>query len=449
MPILQKLHPFKFIPIYPVKSTAKIAALVFLLFFIALLLITYFALSNIANMPSLQIPFAVCLSVTLWSGIAASLCLTWLLWQYSPHRIKIFSILILCIGLVLIEIMHLNSSSGGYVFSDKSFVLISPDDVIDYQTFLCDSFGVTKYNRNSKSPHLPEVLNADGFKSRYAFEQRVLDSLKLCAELPYFFVGDSYTFGGIVGTANSFAGLIEKQPRMAVFNAGIPGTDPQQYVNIVREYIDARQLKPEEVVVCICGANDLYTPSRKCLPGVPMFYDTNSGLLYSDFSDTIYSSAAEVYRQTIKELSIVEPDHVLSQIINRSITLNVVQKVVLVAQLPLKFFSNRYYTATFLFLEEFIEINRGVRIKSNIGKYVTEIKRFCAQAGVPVRFFLLPDINMVQNKAAPHFDDVVSVPATIFEPSDFDGRYGFHPTKSGHRKIFGFIYNQLIQSRKK
>ncbi len=128
-------------------------------------------------------------------------------------------------------------------------------------------------------------INTDGFRS-IAF-RNYKGAVKV------LFIGDSFTWGhSAKKIGNSFADILLARG-FAVFNTGVSGADPSQYLAIARQYIPA--LKPDVVVVNFFMGNDVMYDYRPVKAGFPILYETNAGSLYSYYEGREFSSAQQAY----------------------------------------------------------------------------------------------------------------------------------------------------------
>lgn len=129
-------------------------------------------------------------------------------------------------------------------------------------------------------------INENGFRS-VAF--RPSNGLKKKILL----IGDSFTWGHSASfITNSFADhLLAKG--YCVYNAGISGADPAQYLALAEKLIP--ELKPDYVVVNFYLGNDVIYFDRKPEPNGPIFYSTNAGNLISTPQHRYFYSYQEAY----------------------------------------------------------------------------------------------------------------------------------------------------------
>jgi len=117
-----------------------------------------------------------------------------------------------------------------------------------------------------------EPFNSDGFRS-VPFDYVETDQPKV------LLLGDSFTWGlSAYSITHSFADRLTARGYL-VYNAGIIGTDPAQYLAIAQEYI--ARLKPDVVCVSYFMVNDhMYYP-RIAKAGEHVNHITNGGWLYA------------------------------------------------------------------------------------------------------------------------------------------------------------------------
>lgn len=120
------------------------------------------------------------------------------------------------------------------------------------------------------------IVNRDGFRGRpFDFTNSPCTRILL--------IGDSFVWGANAEPlTNCFADRLETAG-YRVYNAGIPGTDPEQYARIAEKYTPL--LKPDVVAVCLYMGNDLSTRPQIMRPHKRLHYATNGGWLrgYDDY----------------------------------------------------------------------------------------------------------------------------------------------------------------------
>jgi hypothetical protein len=149
----------------------------------------------------------------------------------------------------------------------KGFLFFPPDK--KWQQYFNDD---TSWNK-LMSNYLSHPINDEGFRS-IPFAPYNGKRKKL------LLIGDSFVWGHSASpVTNSFADLLLKKGYV-VYNTGISGADPPQYLAVAKKYIPL--LKPDVVVVNVFLGNDLFVFDRPVLPCQPIFYNTNAGNLYTD-----------------------------------------------------------------------------------------------------------------------------------------------------------------------
>lgn len=138
-------------------------------------------------------------------------------------------------------------------------------------SFRTDGEGIFRANPEYFGrPDVNIAVNRDGFRGR-PFEYADTPRTKV------LLVGDSFVWGSAADPlTNCFADLLEGAGYY-VYNAGIPGTDPQQYALVAGKYTAA--LKPDVVAVCVYMGNDVTTKPLVVQPNKRLHYVTNAGWL--------------------------------------------------------------------------------------------------------------------------------------------------------------------------
>lgn len=360
----------------------------------------------------------------------------------TPRIIWKISFTAAIIGIIGIEYYE-HRLHPGYGFlagtSGAPLRIIEPDSVIDCGTFIADRFGATRCNIHTLYPnHRMGNLNTNGFISKYEFKQSVLDSLQ---GKKYFFVGDSYTQGCGVPVDSCFAGRIDQMNGRHVFNAGLGGTDPAQYVAVVQEYIGGGIIKPDEVDIFFCGANDFEDVFRKVTPDVPVFYDTNGGFIFSTIDSVCYSNAKDAYRHIVANVQAVQwfgnnvmirtCDHsvILSELVNRFI--GVIEDFAPPEPEGVQAVVNMIRSGI---ISERPRDSDDLPTQS-VTHAIMEIKKICRVSGIPVRFFLIPGVQMVGGQKMPMIPDLENLDPGRLSLLDYPIELGDHPNSEGHRKI--------------
>jgi len=138
-------------------------------------------------------------------------------------------------------------------------------------------------------------INSNGFKSiefkKYKGKRKSI-----------LLLGDSFTWGHSASNiTNGFADLLLAKGYI-VYNTGISGADPPQYLRLSQLLIP--QLKPDYVVVNFYMGNDIQYFERKPKPFMPLMYITNAGNLFACPEGVYFESAQEAYDFSLAELTI-------------------------------------------------------------------------------------------------------------------------------------------------
>ncbi len=113
-------------------------------------------------------------------------------------------------------------------------------------------------------------INENGFRS-LSFRQVKSERKKV------MLIGDSFTYGqSALDLSNSFADQLLADG-FIVYNMGIPGADPAQYLAIAQRYLPI--VKPDFLIINVYAGNDIIYYQRKPEPNVPLFYFTNAGCI--------------------------------------------------------------------------------------------------------------------------------------------------------------------------
>lgn len=128
-------------------------------------------------------------------------------------------------------------------------------------------------------------INSDGFRSP-EFRRDDGGSATML-------IGDSYVWGGHAKPITaSFADRLRADGR-TVYDMGIPGTGPNQYLLIARKYVPL--LKPRHVVLFIALINDLQSKPDPAEPFRPLYHVTNTRWLWAYDEDGRYMDAQQAY----------------------------------------------------------------------------------------------------------------------------------------------------------
>lgn len=161
--------------------------------------------------------------------------------------------------------------------------------------------------------HFP--VNEDGFRS-IPFKNYRSTKKKI------LLLGDSFTWGhSSQPINNSFADLLLTKG-FIVYNSGISGADPAQYLAIAKKYIPI--LKPDYVIVNFFVGNDVLRRydqgknvffKRSPQPYTPIHYSTNAGNIISCPGGVYLNTPAEAYNFVVQQYRIPQ-----NNMVNRLLT---------------------------------------------------------------------------------------------------------------------------------
>jgi len=164
------------------------------------------------------------------------------------------------------------------------------EKLVVYNAFYTDSDGIFKANpafdfnlifkENGRY-----IINSDGFRGN---EFKPVETPRPSL----FLVGDSFVWGNSAAPIqNSFADLLQNEGYY-VYNGGIGGTDPLQYLKVIKKYTPV--LKPKVTAVCIYMGNDTRPFPHPTQPNKNLYYISNFGyFLGYDNRDGHYFNSAE------------------------------------------------------------------------------------------------------------------------------------------------------------
>ena len=361
--------------------------------------------------------------------------------RISPPVVRRVSLVLFLAGLAATEAWMRHQGDKPYFIVPSGYAnclskIVPVDSVVDYHDMTCDSFGVNKLTPHAKTGGSP-FLNSEGFPSLYEFNQAAIDTIHAQGKKAVMLIGDSYTYGMCADSGKSFAYLLQNTGRYGILNAGVPGTDMPQYRAVTDEYIGTGKIKPDEVVICINGANDLgHFPDRKLTPGIPILFSSNVGGLYSFQGgygeDTVYPSAKSAYKNILNRYTVlgILGDGFWARLLGHSCLLS----------RGIGCFKN-------FMTEDFGKVCPDMHFSSDPAfKHISRIKAICDSAQVPVLFALLPGKTFVAQQKSLQMDGVVTIDPTGITLSDYTPAGDDHPLNSGHRKLAEKI-EQIIEMK--
>lgn len=151
--------------------------------------------------------------------------------------------------------------------------LKSVDSLVVYDNFFVGDDGIYRARRDFAWAD-GVVINEDGFRSH------PFGSLEPGTRIAV--IGDSFGWGSSAKPlTNSFADLLDANPRYTVFNLSIPGTGPDQYALVAEKFIPL--IKPHVVILAVYMGNDINgsldaTHLVHKEPRLKKWYVTNAGI---------------------------------------------------------------------------------------------------------------------------------------------------------------------------
>ena len=214
-----------------------------------------------------------------------------------------------------------------------------------------------------------------------------------------------------------------------VFNTGITGADPAQYLAITKKYTPL--LKPDVVVVNLFLGNDVYYYKREPEKRLPLFYSTNAGNMLSFFNGYYFYSADSAYDFALSQLEIPRSYNKL----NKFCALTAIGTL--------------YWRITNKYFPRLTE-DAGPRfptltpmLEPSCNKEIAEIKEICEANNAQLIVAIIP---AYENGRLTKVNDYKNLLVGMkyfecpFETTDYSGAGG-HLNDEGHRK-----YADLLQS---
>jgi hypothetical protein len=412
-------------------------------------------------------------------------------------------VLIVSVALVILEFMLIYSNSKtSYFQSYESFHEV--DELLVYQNYITDEHGVYRYNplmidsiksvylreksferieglhpvdnlidiykdfndllevdkksaidsefakriQNIKSAHVVSFFdsllleyarnpfNESGFRSIPFVNQNFKPKILL--------VGDSFVHGASAWPIyNSFFDILLSRG-FVVYSAGISGTDPAQYLAVIKAYI--KQLEPDLIIVSFYEGNDLMYFYRDAKSGKDHEHITNAGFL-SAYPIGIYMDANEAYQFVLSTTKIPQTSR-FNKLFSKSILGTKIWAILFKLNLVNHPVLEDYYTFH----------NERKSIAPEITNfYLSSIDSLATENNVPIVFSVIPDIDSQFNiQGTCCFPDTVFLQQVFkgipfyysnnLNISDFPESNDFHFNNSGHRKYADFLEEIILKN---
>ena len=304
----------------------------------------------------------------------------------------------------------------------KDFAAVQRGEYVNEFSIFIDS---VKRKRNLSAidslliQYFQSPINSDGFRS--------IEFKKVNSKRPsVLLLGDSYVWGHKTkNKTNSFADLLLSQGYV-VYNSGIGGTDPPQYLQIARKYISI--LKPDFVIVNFNLSNDVQYFERKMIPFRPVMWITNAGYLMSCPEGVYFSDFNQAYNLSIENCVIPQTNN-FNKICSRSVlsTLfwSALSKHYLLASETARM---KEYKRRVNELRDTIPYSNG---------QIKEIKEICGQNEAKFILAVIPEIYYADGK--PNFDYGSHFPNLLIDINTFSPHFpeNYYSPEDGHFNDLG------------
>lgn len=179
--------------------------------------------------------------------------------------------------------------------------------------------------KQSRSPleeaylsYVTRPINHQGFRS-IEFKKMPTSAKKV------LLLGDSFTWGHTTqNKSDAFADILLARG-YTVYNAVITGADSAQYLALAKTLIP--ELKPDVVIVNFFLGNDVSYFKRELVPGLPIFFCTNAGNLYS-FNDGIsFQNKESAYEFILRNFSIPKENNTFNYLMAQSRITTLIWKI--------------------------------------------------------------------------------------------------------------------------
>lgn len=274
-----------------------------------------------------------------------------------------------------------------------------------------------------------QPINNYGFRS-IAFKEYTGPRKKI------LLLGDSFTWGhSTQNITSSFADILLSRGYI-VYNTGISGADPEQYLAVAQELIPL--LKPDYVVVNFFMGNDIQYYERPVKPYMPFHYMTNSTNLISCPHGVYFKSAKEAYDFVYANYTI-PPDNLLNRLCATTVLTTILWKVMckagLVSTVPNSY--KNYW-------------NNALKTKLSkpaCNSIFMRLKTLCADYNA--HFLLLPIPELVNYKLrfagdVDYLFEGIKFYSPEVTPEDYNS-YDGHYNEQGHKKHADMIINLIGQ----
>ncbi|MCB9231760.1 MAG: SGNH/GDSL hydrolase family protein [Bacteroidia bacterium] len=313
------------------------------------------------------------------------------------------------------------------------------DSVYYDSLFIADESGIMKANpRIWNSPHNEFArenhysINSEGFRS----VEFLPDSLRDSSKTTLLLLGDSFTWGSSADPIDSCFADRLSQAGYQVYNTGIGGTDPLQYLLVAQKYLP--RLRPDRCLLFYALDNDQMRFPRKPIPFMPLYYSTNAG-------------GISAYTHSCIDGKWNEPQPLLSA--ERAWQSHV--------KLHTLFGKNRGFFAEFcrktVLGTQIWKVFRGCQACAECQEpeldysleYLQKISLLCQSLQIPFQIYLIPNSNDTKfrlqesRRQVSMLREYFGAKIPDLDSEDYFHEIDFHLNNRGHRKFARFILQNL------
>jgi len=279
-------------------------------------------------------------------------------------------------------------------------------------------------------------VNSEGFRSisfrSHSARKRIL------------LIGDSYTFGySASNRLKSFYDLLLARG-YEVYNTGIIGADPPQYLSVAAKYVPL--LKPDIVIVNFYLGNDIQYYRQNFDPYQPYFYRTNAGAILSCPLGVKMHSAREAYEIALDGVVIPTDNSAFNRLCGHSVITTLLWNALKdILHLQKQSAS----------VKDFYERAESFKIDHPDGNdRIPIIEKLCRENGSKFILCIIPNLPGDGGRKLRHKADypLLFPEQKYFEPdqlqeTDYCSGGDTHFNDAGHRKYATFLQSIIDTSR--
>lgn len=248
-------------------------------------------------------------------------------------------------------------------------------------------------------------------------------------------LGDSFTWGlSAKPVFNSFPDILAARGYV-VYNTGIVGAEPAQYLAVAEKYI--AQLQPDIVIVNFFAGNDIMYAYREVRPYEEIYHPTNAGWILAHPRGAYIEEPVHAC-QYVKEMTEVPEKGILSKTIGKTALTSKAYWVL--TKTGIINYPHSPYVA------EYLKETEGDVYKKSIAEgYLKEIRNICTENNAAFLLSVIPDYKQldrdeIEDKVNIRELDytIPSIPAEYYN-TDPDG----HFNNEGHKAYADFLQHQI------